>query len=371
MGVVLVPGAARASNLPAPTRGSARGNRFYFWKKNLRIVFFTTLIADALVLGVVLVAMRTNPQWLIDQRFAIFSRPVSDEQVFLRSPGELQAAGFRSDSAELRLKWREKLLSEVSYLAGRPAEFDSWPTIKRAEWLASQMGHDGGENFPPGTLLVDKLNRLPHGEGVCSDHVEGFIALCSIFGIEAREVSTSVHTTAGVYLPEEHRWAWMDPEFALVARNSAGQLMTSAEMRDAMLHEKDFRLEYFGGDPARVMARINPHQHEYYNSPADFGDLVLTFGNNVFEFDEYRSGAAWMPRPVRQFVLLMLGIQPDYRFVDDKQSELAARIPSRRGQSLAIAFPLAIGTFAYPLFLVGSRLWTRARATPTGQVAMN
>lgn len=367
----MIPGTARAQDLSSLARVKTGRCGYSFWKSNLRVVFWTTLLVDVVLIGVVLIAIRANPQWLIDQRFAIFSRPLASTSVFNRSPEELRADGFLSDPMELKASRRPELLQKVSYLADLPNSFDSWTTLKRAQWLADKMGHDGGRGFPGGTILVEKLNQMPRGVGLCSDHVEGFIALCSIFGIEAREISTSVHTTAGVYLPEEHRWIWIDPEYALVCRDSTGRLMTSCEMRDAVLREEDFLLEYFGSDPTRVMARINPRQHEFYNAPGDFGDLVLTYGNNVFEFDGYRAGTTWMPRPIRQFALLMLGIQPDYRFVNDKQSPRAQQVLALRGQSYAIGLPLVLGTIAYPLFLFGSRVRLRAGASRVAVSAVN
>lgn len=357
---MVVPSTTSGTHEALSARGDASWLSLRFWRSTLRAVFWATVVGDLLLLAVMVLVIRINPQWLLEQRLALFSDSIADALVFTRSPEALRRDGFRSDPAALRAERGGVLRAELAYLADVPPDFGARATLERAQWLAARMGRDGGEAFPAGTALVEKLKQMPAGIGLCSDHVEGFIALCSVFGIEAREVSSSVHTMAGVYARELGRWIWIDPEFALVARAPSGELMTMWELRDAALRGMEFQLEYFGGDPKRVMAGIDPRTHEYYDAPGDFRDLVLTFGNNVFEFDGYRRGTAWMPRVLRQAVLLGLGLQPGYRVVDDERSPLASRLPGLRGQSLAIAMPLALGTLAYPLLLVGARLRRRS-----------
>lgn len=274
-------------------------------------------------------------QWFLDQRFAFFSKIETGRNVFEDTPEELRGIGFFTDSPERRAAWKEYMLRELESLRKLPKDFDTQPTLEKAKILARTLSAGGGPALREDAVLIDKLRLLSTGAGFCSDHSECLLALCTAFGIEAREVSITHHTASGVYCPELKKWAWIDSEYLLTADDPQGRPLSGPELRDAIAMKKPFKLIYFG-DPQKPLAAQNPYDYGFVNGPHAGSELIMSFGNNVFQVDEERQKLRWMPKGIRQLVYFAQGIMPTYRIYSDQYSLLPARLTSLRIQSLGL-----------------------------------
>jgi hypothetical protein len=324
----------------------------------LRSVFRLALVASLGIAAYVAYTWRFDRTWLCDMRQAFFTTMVRDAAFFEAPPGSLVNVGYRSDPPQVRDQWSRRLKDELDYLKPLGPDFDSLPTLDKAKQLVRLFSSGGGtERFPESTLLVDKLREMPAGRGLCSDHVEAFIALASVYGVRAREIIThgNHHVTCAFYCPEQQRWLWIDPQFSLMAKQAQGQYLSPLGLRDAYQRGQRVEFEFFGHEN-QVFAHSDPHNHPCYDAKSDFEDMSLTFGSNVFEYDAYRQGMRYVPLPIRQLVLLGLGIMPTYRLIYDEHSVYAHRLLMLRYSWAAVAVVLTAGLCAYPLLSLIRRI---------------
>ncbi len=298
--------------------------------------------------------------WLTQTRNALFSDFVSDRSFFTASPEQMLAAGFSADSPQAIDEWRQLLLGEVEYAGTWLATRGS--TIDRAQALVLLFSRNGA--IVDGTHrcgefefrdLIDVLQRIgtDQGYGCCSDHSQAFLALSSIAGIHARELAHSQHVFSEFYSPELGQWIWVDPQFALMARTPGGDYLSLVEVRDLYQNGEEIDLVFFGNHHHVLDGRA-PRTHPYYDQALDFADYRVTWGNNVFEQEEFRQRFEMIPISARQLLGLFSNSLPEYMMLVDENSHLPKAFRSRRR--------LCLGVFA-ALLLTNSvlALWLRER----------
>lgn len=336
--------------------------------KNRRWRFYAlgALPLDLIFLASVAVAYRYWPQLLIDVRFAMFSSPVNDRDTFQQSPEQMSAHGFLTDDEATRQAWREKLKAEMPDFAALPEGFASWTNEKKAEYLAGLFSRDGcATTFPETTTLIEKMQQIRESLGLCSDHVEVFLALCNIYGVPATEVSITNHTIARVWSAAQQEWVYIDPQYCLMARGDDGGYLSISAMRSLYYRGKPAAVHFeFFGRPTQRFAHADPHQFEYYDEPADFSEVILTNGNNVLEVDKYRADLLWLPKPVRQLFYLATGVMPRYEMLLDDRSTYAWRIERLRIVTYSIGAVLLVVNAVALIFLSVAALRRSRRPGP-------
>lgn len=318
-----------------------------------------TLVLDILLVAFVAVAFRYWPQLLIDIRYSIFARPISDAESLRQPLEQMVAAGFLTDSDARREEWRDRLAAALPEFAAVPPEFASWPNIRKAQYLARLFSRDGCDAaFGQTATLLEKMRRIREPMGLCSDHVEVFLALCNIHDVPAAEVSITNHTVARVWSRSQQQWVYIDPQFCLMARGADGRYLSVLQMREQMYRGEGVHYEFFGNS-SQKFATDDPRQFAYYDRRDDFSDIVLTFGNNVLEVDRYRQDLLWLPKPARQMFYWAIGVMPGYQMILDDRSVYAWRIERVRVGVYTVATIVGVQNAATPLALAAYLLRKR------------
>ncbi|MBI5865587.1 MAG: hypothetical protein HZB38_13980 [Planctomycetes bacterium] len=334
--------------------------------KWLRRLFWTGIASTIIVLGVAIFLYRFSPQTLIDIRFAHLSRLVPNTDGFDLPPSQLRADGFLVDEPEEIAAYRRRAENELPYLSKLPAHFEAMSTLDRAKQLTLLMSGGGGAGgFSDATLLMEKLQTMPAGMGKCSDLVEGFLALCTMYGIDAYELSITHHTIAAVYCPEYGQWIMLDPEFCLIAKDPEGRYLSPKQVRERAFSGRSVDF-YFFGNPSRQFARLNPQALGYYDDPTDYGDFILPFGNNVIHVNSFRRNMRWIPKPLRQIWYWAIGIMPPYEIVNDQYALMAPRLNRIRIIDYSVASILTLLLTPFP----AARAWRRLFPSREKQAAM-
>jgi hypothetical protein len=203
----------------------------------LRKAFLAFLLIDLAlaVLVVVLEAVSPSPWLLIRIRGGLFTHFATDVSQLDAPVPELTKRGFLVDPPELIAGWRDKLKAMPQYAELLERVENSTSSIERARAIVLGFSQYGGPFYGPKANLDEKLSTISEPRGVCSDHTEVFEALASVAGLAAMETLTGGHNTAAFYAPELRKWIWIDPEYAVMARDPAGNYMSPFELRNAYL----------------------------------------------------------------------------------------------------------------------------------------
>ncbi len=322
-------------------------------KRALRTIFVVCLVGDALLAGWIVWAMRFDRRWLLDVRAALFTTPIADPATFEAPPTALVAAGFRTDPPELVAEWRERLAREVDYLQGIPQTLAGRSELEIVRALVPLFSKNGGGGCGRYRDLLDNVQRLPRGDGFgcCSDHVQVLIALGSSLGLFVRQVHHVAHTMAEVWVPSLGQWVFVDPHYAVMARDPDGRYLSLLQVRERYF--TGARVEWdFIGTPHHRFATIRPRDFELYDAPDDFATVKLLWGNNVFREDRLDRRLRWLPRPARQLVGLVAGELPPFRVFDDARTHAGAELARLRRIYLGVVGALVVGTLAPPLLLL-------------------
>jgi hypothetical protein len=325
-------------------------------RRYLRYLFGVFLLLDLAALALVLDAKEGThfAGLLVEVRNAVFSKFVSERADLEAPPSELVKHGFLTDSQEERQKWFEILNSGVRFRAVF-AQLEKIPsTIEKAKLIAlsySRNGTPDAEDGHPVRLydktadLLFKLATIKEPRGLCSDHAQVFMALCSMVGLDAMEVNCA-HTTSAIYCPEWHKWVWIDTEYALLAKKPNGEYMSPLEVRDANLKNEPFEYEFFG-TPDHLFSKMDPKDFYLYR-PADFCPVyAVEWGNDELTRDASNRQFLFVPTPIRQLISIMTGMHPTYRYLDD-EPQIAARYLMIKIAFYLVLLLFLIGNFAFP-----------------------
>lgn len=256
-------------------------------------------------------------QLKIDTRFAFFTQITESNEVFSLEPDEMQSAGVPF------ICYKQKYLSDF-FSQNQIEAFkfaDTVPFYKRVQKIVLSYSKNGGEGC--GLYSDDLIKNIrwlheDNGHGCCSDHSQVFLAMCLVNRIFPREVHHKSHTFAEYFDPNEGKWVWVDSQYCLMARDEAGQLIGLNGIYRCMQEKKPVKWEFFGNENHAFYHKAISSEITNYFNPEEFDVLTMTLGNNVFAQDYYNKKMAFLPKEIRQVLLLTFGIQPKYMMFDPK-----------------------------------------------------
>lgn len=257
---------------------------------------------------------------LVKIKYSLFTDKTSDKLLFTVPPDILFDKGFKKDSPQSIKHWKILITDNIDYLQGLEQKITGTiSTIDKAKLVALSFSKGGGGGCFEDIDLISKMIKInkDNGYGCCSDHSEVFVALCSIYGIDAREVHNNHHVFNEIYVPENHKWLWIDSEFAIMAQNNMGEYLSLFEIRDLLSNDATVNYVFFGNE-SHEFYNYPAAQHEYFDEKNDFSDIMITWGNNVFAENEFGHQLNLLPKPVKQFVGLAFGKIPSYKVYVDK-----------------------------------------------------
>ncbi|MDJ0789202.1 MAG: hypothetical protein QNK05_20545 [Myxococcota bacterium] len=319
--------------------------------RTLRWIFLLCLVVDLAVLVRIGWAMGFQRGFLVHTREALFLETSEDLSLLELPPEELVAQGFLIDRDEDIEAWKARIDAEVPYMADLvDAELDALTWVRT---LVPRFSKNGGALCGEARDLMHQLQRLPRGggQGCCSDHAQALIALLATRGVFARQVHHARHTFNEVWLPEQQGWAFVDPHYAIMARDPerAGRHLSLLELRAAFLAGSPVVYEFIG-TPAHRFHHRHPSTSRLYDDVHEFRDVRMTFGNNVLAEDRFDAQLAGLPKAMRQGIGLVTGRVPRVKsFVDDQVTLYFEAYARRRNQLVLLVAVLVIGTLAYPV----------------------
>ncbi len=244
--------------------------------------------------------------------FALFSKRINFNYSFRATPDALETYGFSDFALKNQFRFFEQNLNFIDSLGINKSFSATVEDVKAMVMLFSKNGGIGCGAFSDN--LRENICSVAMGRGCCSDHAQVFMALSIINGIIPREVSHFSHTFNEYWDTALNQWVWVDPQFALMARDSLGRYLGLADIYQNMQAGKAVVWEFFG-NYNHLFFRQPPEEHPYYQKD-QFNTLVMTLGNNVFQMDYYNQKLQFLPRAIRQFFLLSIGIQPSYAYYE-------------------------------------------------------
>ncbi len=256
-----------------------------------------------------------SPQVKVDIRFALFSNYTQDINDFNYFPTDYKSGGLGF------IHYKEKYIKAIlESHAIMPFNFqDSMPFTQRAQNIALTYSKNGGSGCGKNSSdLIKNIRWLSedNGHGCCSDHSQVFIALCLVNKIFSREVHHKSHTFNEYYDPSLHKWIWIDTQYCLMAQDDKGNFLSLKETYE-ILKDKQKVNWYFFGTPLHQLYNASDYQRiTNYFTTEEFKILAMTLGNNVFEVDFYNKKYTWLPKEIKQFLLLSINKQPGYLFYD-------------------------------------------------------
>lgn len=324
----------------------------------MRKLFHVFLVLDALALLGVIWGLASSPRWVNQTRNALLSWTEHDPAWFEASPERLVDAGFRTDPPALVEEWRRRLDEDVDYLDGVRARLAPLPEIDRVKALVRLFSKNGGGGCGAYRDLLHNVVRVHagSGSGCCSDHSQVFIALATWVGIFAREVHHTSHTFDEFWVSDPGQWVWVDPHYAILARDPDGAYLSLLELRRRYLSDEPVVFEFIGNRYHRF-ARVSPTSWPLYDEPEDFSTISLTWGNNVYEEDRFYRRLGSLPKAPSQLLGFLAGVKPPLMLYEDAHSLDAIRLRRARVAYLSLAGVLVAGTLAWP----ASRLVARLR----------
>ncbi len=268
----------------------------------------TLLWIGAGSLAVSLGLLVTPAEFQIRFRGVLFTGTGSRD--LLTSPVEqLRAGGFVEDDrrsvdslrAALReAPWGRRFDSVV-------AEPDP---IRRAQDLVrffSIGGYPGGRYVPYGVIAA--VDSLRAGAGRCSDHVQLLESLGSAAGLRVREVQLAGHTVAEVWDGTAGRWIFIDPMYAVMARDRSGAWVGVA----ALVADTGFtELVPFASGPHLASPTEERYLLLYNPARTLFSEAVLVNGSATIAESGFNVRWHRLPVPARHLLGHMTGVLPGY-----------------------------------------------------------
>ncbi|HEY2759898.1 MAG TPA: hypothetical protein VGI75_04125, partial [Pirellulales bacterium] len=277
--------------------------------------------------------------------------------------------GFLTDSPEERAKWKEILKNFMRYRALFDDLDKATSTVEKAKLIALSFSRNGDATIdgvgPPDRLydksadLLFKLSTINEPRGLCGDHQQVFAALANVVGLDCIEVNCA-HNTCAVYAPELKKWLWIDPQFALMAKTPAGQYMSPLEVRDANVNGQTFSYDFFG-TPDHLFAKTDPRSHELYRPDTFCPVFGVEWGNDELTRDRYDHPFLFLPKSIRQFITILFGVHPTYRYLADDPTTIA-HFTRVKWACYAVIFLFLVGNLAFPFYYLLAAIKNRYSA---------
>jgi hypothetical protein len=271
---------------------------------------------DLLIISSFLLVYKYKQKYIVNIRQALFSTVTDKDDIFLANPDILTSVyGFKTEPDQLRREFYSFIENTAYIQSGRRNIESQKDEIKKAKaivLLYQKEDQDKNGDFPS---LLDKIKTFPKVNvyGDCSDNSSMLMALGSFFGLTVREVHNTVHVFDEIYDHNLHKWIWIDPENAIMAKNDKGEYLSLVEMTQRYNNNEKINYELFGKNEDPEMK--NNYFYYYYDGKAKFSYIMMTLGNNIYEVDRYTSHMKhmkYLPKSVGQFIMLVSNIKPRY-----------------------------------------------------------
>jgi len=283
------------------------------WILKSREIIYVIIALDLLIIVGFSLFYKYKQKYIVNIRQALFSRVTARDDIFTASPDTLtRLYKFKIEPEQLKKEF-SSLLKDVKYVQDSQRLIESQKDeIEKAKSIILLFQKEEEEKQAEFPSLIEKIRTFtkPNVYGDCSDNAEVFIALGSFFGLTVREVHNTVHVFNEMYDHHLHKWVWIDPENAIMAKNVQGEYLSLVEM--ARLYGKNEKIDYelFGKNKDPEMEKN--YFYHYYNGKEKFSYIMMTLGNNIYEVDKYSGRMRFLPKLFREFIILASNIKPHY-----------------------------------------------------------
>lgn len=306
----------------------------------MRKYFFFLLFNILSLLGLYLMPAQLK----IDTRFAFFTQFAESNDVFSLKPNEMLEGGV--PFIYYKQKYLTDFFSQNQIEAFKFA--DSIPFYRRVQKIVLSYSKNGGEGcglYSDDLIKNIKWLHQDNGHGCCSDHSQVFLAMCLVNRIFPREVHHKSHTFAEYFDPNFGKWIWVDSQYCLMATDDTGNFLGLNEIYNYLREKKPVKWVFFGNENHAFYHKVISSEITNYFNPEEFEVLTMTLGNNVFGQDYYNKKLAFLPKELRQALLLTMGIQPKYLMYDPKDCFHSYFDKIRIGFSLLTLFIVLVNIF--------------------------
>lgn len=319
----------------------------------MRKIFVAVVIVDLLISMVVIYDYQTIDKWPVKIKYALFTEITEDKDLFNESPKGMVNVGFKRYFNDLKDDWKMIMRSDIPEFISLEKNIAGMNEVDKAKTIVLKLIKNGSDYCSDINSLRIKLKYLYDGShGCCTDHSQSFLAYATVFGMNSREVHSVRHVTSEFFVPEKDKWLWIDPLYAIMAKDQNGEYLSLTEIRDRYYEEKIIDYEYFG-DNTIYFKDKDPYQYTYYDDKDDFTDLMVTWGNNVFEEDNFNQKLIVLPKSLRQFIGIKLGYIPHYLRLVDHYSDNAniQKYMGRKYNALIYIMVIVNGMFVIYLLM--------------------
>ena len=199
-------------------------------------------------------------------------------------------------------------------------QLNALPTTQRLVAMVELLPGLGGHGCGTVSDIGEKAAILRDNAryGCCSDFNEVFLLLALATGTAARELNTSLHTFAEVWLPESKAWMLVDAQFGLVvhAPGSRSGYMSAWDVRQTILRtgSVDFvRLPKRDANAAQRERLIR----SYYLDRESWWTLRIVQRSDVVSQSQFLTAAVRHAKRLVQFVAHMLRVLPQQDELQD------------------------------------------------------
>jgi hypothetical protein len=274
-----------------------------------------TVGASLLAFLALLAMLNLDTSEKLRMRAMLFESDVQDVGIFDSAPSELSRYGFIPELDEARsefVKENSKYIFEKKLLVENVSD-----PIKKAKSIVllfadppTLMGPVVSQCGVKSESLRENLAWVLSGRGCCSDHSQVFIAIASINGLFAREVHNSNHTFNEFWHPGLGRWVWIDSQFGALAVDEGGKLLSLVDISYRFKTKRKVNFIYFNKSRLAKVGSVIQRDNLY--SPEAFSKIGMTVGNGVFRDDRWNERLWFLPKSVKQFILIIGRAAPRY-----------------------------------------------------------
>lgn len=269
-------------------------------------LFFGQIILTLLFIGATYIV----PQFAVEVRFFLFGKNTNNLSEFYLSQQEFNVKySFRTATKmDVSREYLRHLHDELDF----SQEFLDVPShVEMMKRIVMTFSLNGGQRCGSYSSVIDNFKLLKQGIGCCADHSAALMVAAADRSIFVREVHHKLHTFNEYYDPDLKKWVWVDPMFAVMARDKNGKYLSLFEFANAMGQGEKVNFDFFGTS-RHVFSALPPETHTFYKDARNFEWLSITLGNNVLEYDEFRSKINWLPKAPQQFAAFFAGVKPGY-----------------------------------------------------------
>ncbi len=265
--------------------------------------FFTLVLALDVVLVVFLAQLTVDHQVYL--RNIVFSSILADHEV--ASEAELDqrlAEDFRDETAPQDL---------AKYLdAAKLGRLRIAAAAQDDDALAVAVTRELGQHADSAICGIESLGRMvqdtARGLGCCSDFSKAWIFYARHLGLKVRETYSMTHTTVEYFERRSGNWHMIDPLNHLQIVDQHGLAQSQFNIRGQDLFSEFEVSMKLPGDPGFDAI------HYVGYAQTQYATLMWKKGVNYLQIEYWDSllRAIWLPKPLRQLVLLASGIQPGW-----------------------------------------------------------